>query len=237
MDLDTLVLSQFFGPPATTFTWVKSGLGDWATSANWSFTGGPPSAIANSPSHTVIFSDLVSGVTNVSTNDHVTVNRIEFANTTHGYVVSGHGSVSLATTTTDTPVSPTMSVTGTHGFQASVNLINDVTINTADRSTLIFDGSLDLMGNTLTKTGAGEMAIRNDLVTSGGTINCDEGICSGSGTISGDLNNNGGTISPGNSPSVMAIEGAPAVVPEPSATALFLLGAFLLFPPAIRRRR
>ena len=59
----------------------------------------------------------------------------------------------------------------------------------------------------MTKTGNGEMAVRNDLITGGGTIDVQQGMVSGNGTISGDVNNNGGTISPGNSPGVMVIEG------------------------------
>jgi len=63
------------------------------------------------------------------------------------------------------------------------------------------------MGNTLTKTGAGEMTIRNDLVTNGGTVSVQEGNLSGIGPITGDVNNSGGTISPGNSPGVLEIDG------------------------------
>ena len=221
------------GSTATTFTWTADGLGDWAISSNWTFTGGNPSTIANSPNHTAVFADLVSGATNVSTIDHVTVNRIVFDNTTHGYVVSGHGSVNLASTTAPMPVSPTMSVTGTHRFQAAVNLLNDTTINTADSSTLIFDGSIDLMGNTLTKTGAGSVAFNNKITTGSGMVNCAEGTCSGTGTIAGDLNNGGGTISPGD---IAAASGSPEAVPEPATWLLCCLGLLGLLP-YIRPRR
>ena len=63
------------------------------------------------------------------------------------------------------------------------------------------------MGNTLTKTGVGTLAINNNVLTGGGTVNCEQGTCSGTGTIGGDLNNGGGTISPGNSSRVLTVNG------------------------------
>ena len=54
--------------------------------------------------------------------------------------------------------------------------------------------------------GNGTLAINNTISTGGGTLNCAEGMCSGSGTIAGDLNN-AGTVSPGNSPGLMTVEG------------------------------
>ena len=79
-----------------------------------------------------------------------------------------------------------------------------------------------LNGNTLNKNGLGTLAINNSVLTGGGTLNCAEGTCGGTGTISGDLNNEGGTISLGNSPGGLSSEGP--VVPEPATWMLLAIG-------------
>ena len=226
-------------PIATDFEWNRSGLGDWANGDNWTLLNGqPPDPRANSPSHSVLFPDTITTTTNVSTHAAVTVNHIEFVNSTASYVISGLGSVNMAATTSTTPPpeDPSMNVLGTHEFQTSVNFQNDATIDVALNSVLTFNNAVDLNGNVLTKTGAGELSIRNDLLTTGGTLNCAEGTCSGSGTISGDVINGGGTISPGNSSGVMAIEGSLSVVPEPTTAILLGLGLMGWFTTCWRGR-
>ena len=83
----------------------------------------------------------------------------------------------------------------------------NTTANVASGATLVFNNALNLNSNTLTKSGNGEMAIRNVLITGGGTVNIQQGTISGNGTIGGDVNNGGGTISPGNSPGVLTVSG------------------------------
>lgn len=67
------------------------------------------------------------------------------------------------------------------------------------------------------------MSIRNDLVLGGGTIEIRQGMVSGNGTIGGDVTNDGGTISPGNS-----VQGNTSVVPEPSSLLLLAAGWLLM---------
>ena len=205
------------GPLPTRFTWNRDDSGDWNDSSNWSPLQGPSNGIND----TTIFGDKITSSRVVFTETNVTVNRVEF-NHAQSYFVAGSGSVNLvAGTDSDGDVLPTMSVAaGSHEFQARVNLHSATTLDVSSGSTLIFINAVDLMGNTLNKTGAGEMAIRSDLMTSGGAVNCQQGMCSGSGTISGDLNNDGGIISPGNT------AGSLAVVPEPGTLILLALGLF-----------
>ena len=215
-------------PAITDFTWTQDGLGDWASNTNWMPGTRPP----DGPNHKAIFADTanITGPTNVSTAAPVTVNRIEFSNTTHSFLIGGFGSVNMSATTTPIPEDPSMSVQGTHQFQAAVNLLNDTTVDVASDSTLTFNETLNLMNQTLTKTGAGTMAVRNDLVSGGGTVQIGQGTVSGNGTIGGDVNNDGGTVSPGNSPGVLSINGnysqgdGPGQVPEPTALILLALG-------------
>jgi len=122
VDLDDIVVSTG-APPATSFTWNADGVGDWATPNNWNFdnrafSAPNPNIRANNPNHTAIFDNVISTPTTVVTNAAVTVNRIEFNNTTNGYVVAGHGSVNLASTTAMIPVAPTVSVMGTRSRQS-----------------------------------------------------------------------------------------------------------------------
>ena len=190
--------------PDTTFTWNANDLGSWTKSWTWLPPGQP-----NNPNHTVVFADMatITGPTTVGTNTAVTVNRIEFTNTTHSFSVSGHGSVNLAATTDpNSPVNPFVSVAGNHLFQTKVNLMNNATVNIDSDSTLVFDGALNLTGFTLSKTGDGTMFVRNDLVESGGLIDIQQGTVAGNGTIGGDVSN-GGTIAPGNSPGILTIDG------------------------------
>ena len=202
-------IEVFIDTDATEFTWITSNIGDWADNDNWSFESGLSAlgARANSPDRTLIFGNDISGTTTVSTHAAVSVNRVVFDNDTNSYAIAGFGSVNLASTTDPSPVTPSISVTGTHEFQVDGNLQNDTTIEVAGGSTLIFDNSLDLMGNTLTKTGAGTMNINNNLSTGGGTVIITAGVLGGSGEVGGDVDNQGGAISPGNSPGVMEIDG------------------------------
>ena len=115
-----------------------------------------------------------------------------------------------------------MSVQGSHEFQARVNLLADGVADVASDSTLTFNNTLDLMDHTLTKTGAGTMLIRNDLTLGSGTIVVAEGTIAGNGTIGGDVNNGGGTISPGNA------LGSASAVPEPGSLPILVLGCLLV---------
>ena len=194
------------GPPDTVFTWSASGSGEWDLPGNWTPLNGRPPDNRN---ETAIFGDAIgSNSRTVFTDSAKIVNSVRFDNSQGGsYAVAGSGSVNLSAS--DDPTLPTIQVSngGSHQFQAIVNLQDDTTATIDSGSTLTFTNSLNLNGNTLDKMGPGTVAINNSLSTGGGTFNCNEGTCSGAGSISGNLNNNGGTVSPGNSPGVMTVEG------------------------------
>ena len=213
--------------PETVFEWTANALGSWNTSNNWnpSFDAPP-----NNPNHTAIFGSAGAVPTLVAVSDAFTVNRVEF-NHTQSYIIGGHGSVSLAATTSDTSVLPTLAVTqGSHEFQAAVNLMADTTATVASDSTLTFNNALNLMGHALTKTGDGTLAINNQLTTAGGVLNVQQGTVSGHGAIGGNVNNDGGTISPGNGASLLKANG----VPEPSTILLILVGTLATLMVRIR---
>ena len=207
-------------PPATIFQWRDDVSGDWNGAGNWMTDG--QGSVPNGTAHTAIFGDAVASNTRtVFTDRPLTVNSIRFENTMGGgYRITGGPSIHLAATTSLTPLLPSLTVSqGSHEFQAPVLLHDDTTVNVGSGSTLIFHNALDLMSHTLSKTGRGEMAIRNDLIAGGGTVDLQEGTITGNGTVGGDVNNHSGTISPGNSLSVTS------VVPEPTSLLLLILGS------------
>jgi len=218
-------------PPASVFEWQADDVGSWANSDSWSFVGPTNNGIANNPNHTAIFVDQIFTDTTAVTNAAVTVNRIEFNNITHSYNIAGHGSINLAAKTDPAMTNPSMSVEGVHQFTAIVNLMADAQIDVGSDSTLSFNHELNLMGGTLTKTGVGTLNVNNKLTTAGGSLTVQQGTLSGNGTIGGDVNNDGGTISPGS----LSGDGA-NVVPEPGSLMLILLGMTGLLVGLSQRR-
>ena len=223
-EFDNIVLDV--GPPfgglTSTFTWNLPGLNNWNSANNWN-----PGGIPNG-GRDAIFGGSITAPSTVSTDLDVTVRSIQF-NNSHGYAIAGQGSVNLVDTTN--PIAAIDVDQGIHQFQAIVNLHNPTLVTVASNSKLNFNNALNLGGNVLTKTGAGTLAINNILTAGGGMLNCSQGVCSGSGTIGGDVNNDGGTISPGNSPGVMA------VVPEPAGWALLVMGILVLVVVNIRAKQ
>jgi len=234
-------------PPGTDFTWNTSESGNWVARDSWlgpsdypGLTidiGIPPASTPDRQS--ALFGDAIGSTSRtVFTDTSVSVNAIHFDNSAANYAIAGNGSVHLLASTRPVNPNPAINVAAgnSHQFQAIVGFHADGTVDIASGATLTFNNALNLNGKALTKTGEGTLAINNVLSSGGGTLNCSEGSCSGSGTIGGDVNNNGGTISPGNSPGVMAIEGSISVIPEPSSFALAAIGLVAVLT-LIRRKK
>ncbi|MCH2184228.1 MAG: PEP-CTERM sorting domain-containing protein, partial [Mariniblastus sp.] len=206
------------GPP-TDHVWTVDASGSWSSVNNWSF-GIIPNSDPNTPnsgSHSATFGSKITAPRTVFTESEITVNRIVFDNANE-YVIAGNYPIYLAASTV--PADPRIDVaSGSHQFQAVVNLLDSTTANTASDSTLEFNNRLFLNGHTLTKTGEGTLAISNDVILAGGTISLMEGTIVGNGTVGGDLVNDGGTISPGNQ-NIQAI----SPVPEPATWLLLGVG-------------
>lgn len=127
-------------------------------------------------------------------------------------------------------------VQGNHQFQLPVDLQNETDVDIALNSSLTFNNTLNLGGNILNKIGDGNLAIRNHLVTGGGTVNLAAGLVSGNGTVGGDVINNGGTISPGDRPGLVsssALDASQGHVPEPTSPIQVLCGILIWM---LRRR-
>ena len=221
--------------PPTVHEWSVNSSGDWNQTSNWS----SGFLVPNGEDQTAIFgAAIIDDGETVFTNTDVTVNRIEFNNTLP-YSISGLGSVNLATDPDDPndPEDafgpPALSVTaGSHQFQAIVNLMEDTTVDIASGSTLEFNNGLFLNGNTLTKTGGGTLAVNNDVISAGGSIDLQQGSVIGIGIVVGDVVNNGGSISPGN-----ASGQADSVVPEPATSMMLGVGLLLTAIRGLRKKR
>jgi len=197
---------QFLGgdfTPASSFRWKVDGVGQWSNSSSWS-----PEGIPKTGDQTVVFGSHmnITGNTTVAVNNSAAVGRIEFNNADMSYVIAGAGSLDLMADSVGG--SPSVDVqAGNHEFQVRTNLQADTYLNVSAGQSLQFNHRLNLGGNTLTKTGDGSLAINNNLTTgTGGSLNCEGGNCSGSGTVNGALVN-GSTVSPGNSPGVLTVDG------------------------------
>jgi len=208
-DFVSIGASSAAGPPPTRFTWGTNDLGDWNLHTNWTPSGGPPGSLSRAANTTAVFPDTfnITGPTTVVTNSAVTVNRVEFDNVMNTYVVAGFGSVNMVATTDKAAEDPTMTVQGTHKFQAAVNLQNNTAIDVGSDSKLTFDGALSLMGNTLSKIGVGTMAVNNKQIFGAvGSLDVREGTLAGDGTVGGSVDNSA-TIAPGNSTGVLTVNG------------------------------
>ena len=204
------------GGPIIKREWRNDASGDWHSGGNWTPTGVP-----NEVTQTAVFGSVITAPRVVYMETDVTaVKSIEFLNS-QTYAVAGTGAINLNSGTS--PDNSSIQVLmGSHQFQAAVNLHTNTDVIVVTNASLTFNNTLDLGGNTMTKMGPGELAIRNTLTSGGGTLNLLAGAVTGNGTVGGDLNNQGGTISPGDGAS-----GA-SLVPEPGSILLLAAGLLCL---------
>ena len=196
--------ATLFHPLSPTSTWNADASANWNTPSNWSLTVVPHSNTAD-----VVFGDSITAPRTVTTDIPVTAKSVRL-DSPISYVIAGFGSINLKADEGDASIDV---VRGHHQFQASVNLISNTDATIESGAALTFNNALNLNGKTLTMNGGGTMAINNLLTIGGGSLVVLDGTVSGHGTVGGDLTNESGTISPGNSSAVLS-------VPEPSTLAL-----------------
>lgn len=226
--------------------WAVDLSGSWTQGNHWNGGGVP-----NGNDVDVTFGDVIGQARTVVADQPVTARSITFEST-QTYAVVGTGSIELESNNVGIGIDSRLEVVaGDHQFQATVNMRNDTDVNVASGATLTFNNLLHLLGNTLTKQGSGTMVVNNARNNGSGLLQVQQGILSGVGTIGGDVDHDGGTISPGNSPSLLltqvessryasppsSLEGrmiAVSDVPEPNLTWFAgLIG--LLFLSGIRK--
>ncbi len=185
-------------------TWRVDDSGDWNDGAHW-FGGEVP----NANTAIAILGNATTSPQTLFANVPVTVKTIQFGDSTDGgvvqmYAIAGSGSVNLDADVGNATIDV---IDGSHQFQTVVNLNTATDVSVAEGAFLSFNNGLNLNGFVLTKTGSGTMAINNALNTGGGSVVVSPGALGGSGEVVGDLTNNGGTVTPGNSPGELGIAG------------------------------
>jgi len=181
------------------FQWGSTGGGDFFSPFNWTPTGTP------GLNNTMTFSGMAQGPSTVFADQAVSASSITFDNSQHRYHIAGSGPFNLTAGDAGDPQIQVLS--GDHEFQTEVNLVDNTTMDVATGATLEFENKFSLVGNILTKTGEGLLAINNQLNTGEGTVDVQGGTILGVGAIGGDLNNVTGSIAPGLSPGVLTVGG------------------------------
>jgi len=221
------IIFEDTGPPPTSQEWTKDNSGEWIDPLNWD--PGRTFGVPNANDQTAVFGDMVTSPTTVVTTTAVTVKTIQFDNATHSYAIGGLGGVNLDADSGNATIDVD---SGTHEFQATIDLQSNTDVDVASGAMISFENALNLNNNTLAKTGSGTLLINSTLSTGGGTVTGLGGVIGGSGIVGGDLVNLSGMISPGNSP---PLTGSLSDVPEPSSSVLLLLS--VLGAGALIRRR
>jgi hypothetical protein len=177
-------------------TWIPDRSGRWNEPGNWENL-----LVPNDSSQAVVLGGAISVPRTVVTDTDVTVKSITFENLNE-YVIFGFGNVDLEADSGNAAVTV---VEGNHQFQAAVNLHSSTDVDIAAGASLTFNNALRLNGHSLTKSGNGTLTL-NHAVT-GGAVTLSGGVLTGRAALSGSVANDAGTLSPGNSPGVMAIRG------------------------------
>ena len=219
MHIDNLKLELVTLTPGSELDaiWTNDGTGSWTDAENWDTISAPATK-----DHSVTFGNIISAPTTAVVDTDLTINSITFDHST-SYAAGGLGSLNLETNSVSTPVISVMQ--GNHQFLVVTNLLDNTTVDVASNSTVAFIHALNLSGNTLTKTGPGTMSVNDNLsLMSGGSLNIQQGTVVGVGTVGGDLNNDSGTIAPGNIAGQAGGAMAVGQVPEPTTYVVLLLG-------------
>jgi hypothetical protein len=184
---------------ASNNSWNHDGNGDWSDATSWL-----DASIPNGGTQTAVFGGALTNPATIYTNATVTVVGIDF-NNANSYAIAGQGTVTLNAGVSNSTINVFQ---GTHEFQASVRLESNTTAHIEAGTKLSLNNTLFLNGNSLTVTGGGAFAINNRVRADGGSIVLAGGSSlAGSGSLSGNLENLDGLLSPGNSPGIFHING------------------------------
>lgn len=204
--------------------WSTSAGGSWNNFDNWDVPGGTPGIDGVlSTNDTATFGNAISTARTVSLNGQSPVlTTMTFSNAAASYTIA-QGSGGAITLGTEQGAGLITNAAGNHTVSAAIGLARTTTVGVATDSRLglgAVNGAQDL-----SKTGAGTLSITDTGNLSGattvaaGTLQVDGSIAdsavtvesgavlSGSGTVGGIVLNLGSTISPGNSPGTLTVDG------------------------------
>jgi hypothetical protein len=141
--------------------WDNNGSGNWFSDANWT-----PAAIPNANSQRATFAGFITSPQTIFLNQGATVKGLRF-DTPAKVAVSGTAGITLEANTGSATVDV---VQGAHEMQVQLTLNDTTNVSAAAGSQLDLNGVLNLNGNTLNVSGAGQVNVNNQ-ATGGGSIN------------------------------------------------------------------
>jgi hypothetical protein len=180
-------------------TWTLNAAGSWENVDHWQVFWGVP----NSTEEIAVFGNAISTSRTVILDQNETVAGLRFAST-HAYALAGAGNLTIDDADERAEIDV---VSGNHQLQVEVDLGSDVQVKVNQNAAITFQNVLRLHGHDLHKVGAGTLTINGSLDTGGGQVVLGAGSLAGNGAIAGGFANEGGTVSPGNSPGRLSIEG------------------------------
>ena len=206
-------------------TWNTNASGTWGSFNSWDNDGGTPGIDgALSTTDTATFGGVTTGATTVSLNGASPVlTSLTFNNSGAAYSVA-EGTGGIITLGTAQSAATVTNTAGNHTVSTTLMLARNTTVSTAAGSKLTLSGAVT-GANGLIKSGSGALTLTansslvGDTTVNGGLLTVNGAISSssvtiasggtlgGSGTVGSTFVEGGATISPGNSPGLLTIDG------------------------------
>jgi fibronectin-binding autotransporter adhesin len=205
--------------------WNTDAGGSWNNFDNWDVPGGTPGIDGVlSTNDTATFGNAISSARTVSLNGQAPVlTTMTFSNASASYTIAQGSGGSITRGTPSAAQTVITNAAGTHSVSAAISLARATQVGVATNSKLSLaavNGAQNLNksgAGTLSITAAGDLS--GSTTVTGGTLNVNGSISnstvtvstgatlSGSGTVGETTLANGATISPGNSPGTLTING------------------------------
>ena len=151
-------------PAAGVRGWTSESTGNWAETTNWYYWGRP-----DTPNEVATFGSAINATTyvDINTDEHFTIKGLRFRNANR-YIIDGDGAITLQADTGNAFIDVQ---DGSQWVRVDTVLNSDLDVSVPDAGDQIsFRDSLDLNGNILHKTGAGDLSFSGKLVMNGGAI-------------------------------------------------------------------
>jgi len=162
--------------------WDNNGSGNWFTETNWT-----PTAIPSSTNTVAVFGGFITSQQTIFLNQAALVKGLRF-NTAPKVAVAGTSGITLEASTGN----PSIQVQqGSHEIQVQLTLNDAADVSASAGAQLDINGVLNLNGNTLNVSGAGQVNVNNQ-VTGGGSIVSSAVLGTGGSTgVTGNLTSTG----------------------------------------------
>jgi hypothetical protein len=167
-------------PPGAPPTWNVDADGNWTQAGNWTF------GATNAVGAEVVFGGVITVPRSVFTNEPVTAGRIRF-DSPRAYTITGLNPITFDNVNGAARIDV---VSGAHTIAAPVILADDTVVNIAPAaSRLSITGTISASGRTVTKVGAGVLALNHIrsamLAIDGGTVSItSNGTAAGTSVVS-----------------------------------------------------